>query len=409
MNESSKGGLFLVSIIIITTYNLAIFLGYHPAILFDVIIEELSLTEVAAGWIVTSTLLCMGTFGWVSSGLLKKLGLKKSWAIALVLCAIGCFSGYFIGDSFTILLIGRVILGIGIALIFTVVGAVIITFYDEKGQEKMNTAVGVCQFLGFFMAALLSVPLLEMVGGSFQKSIGAGGYFALAGAILWMIFGKDGEYVDELGDDAGNVLVSVWKSNQIKLIVISYLLSMISYMGITSFLAYYFNSDFGLDLATAANNSAVMPIAAIVGALLGGVLMTVTGRRISILIISYVFMFIGVLFFLGKTPTLGIIGSGIAGFGSGAVMPPYFMLIMEQKGMDQIKVAAAMALFYAGGFIIPSFAPILVGVIAEISGSFGISFVLTGILVFMALLLCFKINETGSHAKEQGNAAQTVV
>ena len=229
MNEKSKGSLFMTSILVILSYNLVIYIAYHPVILFDVVIEKMAITEAVAGWIMTVVLLCMGTFGFISSGLLRKLGIKKSWSVALALSGIGAFIGYAVGDSMAMMILSRVVFGSGIGIIFVVVGSIILTFYDEKGQEKMNTTVGLSQFLGFMLAALLAVPVLEAVGGSFQKSIGVGGFAVVAVLVLWVIFGKDGEIIDELGDDAANVFLEVWKNNQIKLIVISYLLSMIPY------------------------------------------------------------------------------------------------------------------------------------------------------------------------------------
>lgn len=376
------------TILVIVVYLYGVFSVYEPAIILGYIIKGLGITEAIAGWLVSIVLICMGSFGMISGNLLKKIGIKKSFFLGIVILMLGHFFNYAV-TGLTLFVISRIIIGIGIALIITVSSSIVLAFYSEKGREKMNTIFGMIHLMGYFVAALVMVPILNAVGGMYQSALGVTGFAGLILAIGWMIFGKDGEIVDEVSDaeeTESNIFKTVWKYPAIKIICFTYLITTIPYMQVTTFLPYYLNNDFSLDLGTAANLATIMPVAGIVGGLLGGVVMSISGRRKAVVVLTIVLQLIGMGLMVIPTVIWAVIGASLLALGSAGMMPALFTIPMELKGMTPARVAVAMALFYAFGLILSAFGPLIGGYIAEVA-SFRSSFIATGGL----LIICFPI------------------
>ena len=154
------------------------------------------------------------------------------------------------------------------------------------------------------------------------------------------------------------------------------------------------------------------PGVGVVGAFLGGALMSMIGKRKPPMAYGQLLKFLGlVLVVFGANISLPLVVVGLAcyGLGDGLWMPAVYMLGMELDDMNPTRVGAAFALFiscgYAAGFISPVLGGWLTDFLAPLSGApnaslghvFGLKwslfiFAFANLISFVSVLL---LDETG--------------
>ena len=111
----------------------------------------------------------------------------------------------------------------------------------------------------------------------------------------------------------------------------------------------------GMDPAVANLCAALaFPLVGLVGSVMGGVIMSKTGRRKPILIIGQILKFAGVCTLVSTVSfsvPLAMAGTAIYGIGNGMWMPVLFTMSMELEGMTPSRSGAAFALFNACAFL----------------------------------------------------------
>ena len=112
------------------------------------------------------------------------------------------------------------------------------------------------------------------------------------------------------------------------------------------------------------------PLIGLVGSILGGAVMSKTGRRKPILIVGQILKFVGVTVLISTVSfsvPLALVGTAIYGIGNGMWMPVLYTMCMELKDMTPSRSGAAFALFNATAFLSGFVSPTIGGWLTTIS------------------------------------------
>ena len=115
----------------------------------------------------------------------SQLGLKKLYLLSLIFGIAGSVILAISGISYWLVLLGRVIAGIGYGLAVPFIGAAIMRWYEPLSREKMDTLNGLFPFLGTLICFFLAIPLSSLFGDSWEMSLAFWGIPEAAALILW--------------------------------------------------------------------------------------------------------------------------------------------------------------------------------------------------------------------------------
>lgn len=151
----------------------------------DVLMATFNIGETDAGWL-TSVFTIMGLITAIpASMLMRKLGVKRVGVIALACAAVGSAIGALAPD-FTILLLSRVVEGVGVGMI-AVVGPAVISMWFPA--EKRGAPMGLW---GSWM--MCSQTLLFLIGGGLTQAFGWQGvwWFTFGFAVIVLFLSMEG-------------------------------------------------------------------------------------------------------------------------------------------------------------------------------------------------------------------------
>ena len=158
-----------------------------------------------------------------------------------------------------------------------------------------------------------------------------------------------------------------------------YMITFGGFVGLASFLAIFFHDQYGLSRVMAGNLTALCVFAGSFLRPIGGLLADRLGGIKSLLVLYWVVA--SLIFFVGQLPPLELatpsllLAMGMLGMGNGAVFQLVPQRFQEEIGVATGVVGAAGGL---GGFFLPS----LLGLLKDLTGSYGTGFVIFSLAAF---------------------------
>ena len=105
------------------------------------ILREFNITNAEAGWLMSAVLIPGLLLGVFVSNLIRRLGAKMTILLSLTLVILGTLSSSA-ANSYAVLLLGRLILGLGGAIILPTTPSIISQWFDKEELGKaMVTAI----------------------------------------------------------------------------------------------------------------------------------------------------------------------------------------------------------------------------------------------------------------------------
>src|SRR6266478_2749574 len=177
--EELSGSRWMVLTIILLVQLQLTLVMFAPAAVASPIISNFQLTLTEFGLIMSALNLAIAIFQALGSVLVDRAGPKLGLFFGLALVGIG--ATILLGvHSLRFLLFGRVLQGIGIAIIYPVLGALIMTWFPKREQPYINTIFAAVTFLGIGAGMLVTVGLFRRFGGSWRHALGSYGFSLLA-------------------------------------------------------------------------------------------------------------------------------------------------------------------------------------------------------------------------------------
>src|SRR6267143_2325874 len=192
--EKLSGSRWMVlTIIVLVQFQLQL-VTFAPAAVASPIISNLQLTRTEFGLIMSALNITIAICQAMGSVLVDRAGLKLGLFSGLALVGIG--ATILLGvHSLRFLIFGRVLQGTGIAIIYPVLGALIMTWFSKREQPYINTIFAAVTFLGIGAGMLVTAGLFRWFSGSWRHAIGSYGFSLLATALVWLVIGRNSQEV----------------------------------------------------------------------------------------------------------------------------------------------------------------------------------------------------------------------
>src|SRR5882724_10165654 len=187
--EPSGARWMVLAVIVLVQLQLTLVM-FAPAAVASPLISNLQLTRTEFGLIMSALNITIAICQALGSVLVDRAGLKLGLFSGLALVGIG--ATILLGvPSLRFLIFGRVLQGTGIAIIYPVLGALIMTWFSKREQPYINTIFAAVTFLGIGAGMLVTDGLFRWFNRSWRLALGTYGFSILATALIWLVIGRN--------------------------------------------------------------------------------------------------------------------------------------------------------------------------------------------------------------------------
>jgi CP family cyanate transporter-like MFS transporter len=333
--------------------------------LLPAIRADLGVAHAAAGLLGAIPVLCMGLLAPAGPRLVARLGTRAALALSLTgICVFGLLRSVA-PDAATIVLATTAIgVSVGCA------GAIpaIVVKLRAPGRPVLGTgsyAGGIVA--GSTLAAALAVPLAGP-DGDWRFALAAISLASIVPIVVWLALARPDRPDERAGSTAPRL---PWRSPTAWLIVLLFALQSMLYYGLVSWLPNTY-VERGWDEASAGGLLALMNGVGLITTLSVPLVADRVGTRRSQLLVSALAAVVGLLGVL-LAPDAAVLWSVVLGLSLGAVFPLVLTLPIDVADRPA-DVGAVAALMLLGGYVLSSTAPVVLGAIRDVSGSFVATF-----------------------------------
>lgn len=375
----------------------AISINLRPAItsigpMLETIREQLSLSNAQVSLLTSVPVICMGIFASLAPVLNRKLGLKLTMYIMLILIGVTTGLRGFV-TGFPVLISTAFIIGISIAVIGPLLSAMIKQYFPDRA----GSVIGVYSFgmgVGSAASAGLTAVFFEATGSyTFALSIWA--VLVLMGLISWYFMMKGNIEVRQQ-DPApikkqGKKANSPWKSRKGWLFLLFFALQSSLFFSIITWLAPI-ASSYGMTLLQAGTLLSVMTTVQIfLNLLLPLAMEKFPARKFWILLMLISGMIATGLFWTGVHPLMWI-GAFVMGIPLGGLFPVALLLPLDETDTPD-DANAWTAMMQTGGFIIGGLLPLVIALVYDWTADHQYTFMIMMTLYLMMIVLTFMIGD----------------
>ncbi len=345
---------------------------------------DYEINSVSAGLLVSLPLLLAAAFGIPGGMLVGRIGVKRTQLIGWVGVAVLALS--FLAPNLGAMLLLRLVYGLGLAMMITSTGPLLMAWFSRKEVLVMNSVNTVAVSLGIAAGVASAAPLAEIT--DWKTAMSVFGAVGAVGAAAWLVVGRDGPLEGERPEPISlRQTVSVLRSRTVILLVLTDSGFLSQYITLTGWLPTFYNENHGLSLSTAGFVTGMLPFVGMFAVLAGGVApLRVESHRA-------IFLASGCAAVLGGLGTYlmpGLAGFYVAaaalGFGSWFYVPTLLTLPLRLADITPQGLAVIHGLLITCSGIAMFAAPILVGGIRDATGSFLPGFLICTAASFAALL-----------------------
>ena len=393
--------------------GLVAFLGFSGSLtLFAVgpitplIIDAYGINHSTAGLLTSLVALVHVAFAIPVSTLVGRVGLKKLIAFGSMASSAPLLS-LMAADSFPLLLALRAVYGLASVFLFPAMGPLIMQWFRPKELPLVNGIFLVAFSLGITTSTFIVVPLSEAIG--WEAALSAFGGVSLLAAVSWLALGRVQDGVREI--ETRSVAARVWgvvRSRTTLLVVVAdagpFALLAVS----LAWLPTFYSEVHEISLSKAGALMGLLSLAGVVSLVLASLLASRVHRRRPFLIVPGILVgFAGFGAFLLADSVAVYIAVVALGFACWFYQPVLMTIPMELYPTDPNRVSVIFAMLLTiGGGIVTFVAPLTVGAIADVTGSFLPGLALFAILAWSLGIVGFLLPETGTARAEQSLSAR---
>jgi CP family cyanate transporter-like MFS transporter len=345
----------LAGAIVFTALNLRTAVASVPPLL-DELRADVPLSATAAGALTTLPVICMATGASVAPRAARRIGTEA----AVVALALTMVAGILLRliPGIVALFAGTTLAGLGIALGNVLVPSLIKRDFPERQVGPMTGGYTMAISASGAIAAALTVPAEEAIGGGWRPALAVWAIPAVVAAVIWLP-----EIPRATPVDRAAPLPSLWRNRLAWQVT--------AFMGLQSLLFYSCLSwlpaimrEEGIDRGAAGALLSLMLLTAIPSCLL----MPVAASRardqraaIAVTLAVYAAGLAGLLLAPGAVPALW---ATLLGFAQGALLALVF-LMFGLRASDQEHAAQLSAMAQTVGYALAAAGPLLLGALRE--------------------------------------------
>jgi len=367
--------------------------------------KEYGIGRGTAGWFAAAAPLTIAILAIPLGIATARFSLKKSFAIGAFLQAGGLLAPFC--DTYFLLVLTRVCFAIGTAITVPVATAIAAEWFSARELPLINGITMSFVNLGNAIAYVATVPIATVF--FWQAPMVAYGAFTVTAATAWLFFGRDKQKAPTLktssttpATENGQGVTIMQALTQRSTILLSLAVmgawSLGNAMG--SWLPSYYNEVFNMPLEKASSITAVITAFGTGACILGGIIPMRVGRRKPFLIIPGIFMGVSAISaVLFNNPALIIISVASFGIFSYLQTPTLFTIPMELPNVSPRMGVLVISAMQSGGNIGNVIGPLVVGYLADTTGSYLPGFIICAVFSLGLLAAGLLLPETGYKAK----------
>ncbi len=333
------------------------------------VMESFGIGNGQASLLTSVVFLAQGILTVPASFLMGRVSLKILISIAGLLGSAPVLSILFT-DHFTFLILLRISYGLGFAILFSTMGPLFIQWCNPR---ELTLANGICILsasIGIATAGFISVPLSEEIG--WRITLSFFGASSLVASIIWLIYGKENPSSTEASTP--NNLKNIWsilRSRTTLLIASCDAGPAALIAAIMAWLPTYYYTAHEIPLSTGGSSLGLIALTGLICVVIVSIISLRSPKKRPFLILPGIivgFAGLGTVFFPESIIIYGFIIA--LGFCCWSYLPVLVSYPMELYSDDPNRVAVILANLMAIGGFIGFASPLIVGVLADITGSF---------------------------------------
>ena len=339
------------------------------------------------------------------SMLIGRVPLKRLITLAMILSAAPALS--FLADDFSLLLALRIVYGIGSAVLWPATGPLLMRWFPPRERPLINGANLAVASLAIALSTFTAAPLAGVVG--WKAVLSLFGAVSLAGAGLWVFWGRVPEQIDRAGNRRSlKDALGMLRSRTTLLIAMADAGPFAQYVALTAWLPTFYFEVHGMSLGKGGAAVGLLSLTGVFAMLLAGmVALRVRSRRPFLIVPGIVVGFAGFgTFLLGGTvvlyPALVLLG-----FCSWFYLPLLLTIPMEMPGVEPEDVSLVWAAIMTLGGGLSFLSPLVVGALTDALGTYIPGFSIFAVLAWSLVISGILLPETGrsrSGRSTQGSA-----
>ncbi|MCH8351827.1 MAG: MFS transporter [Chloroflexi bacterium] len=348
------------------------------------IIQDYDINLTTAGLLVALVPLVAAGFGLPGGIVTVKLGLRRAFIVAWFLMGLAALSA--VAPNYLTLMALRLAYGLGIALVFTASGPLLLQWFRPREVLIMNGLNTAALSLGIALSVSTAAPLAGLVG--WQFALGIYGSSGVIGAVAWLLAGKaPGETTHALTTISFSDVRAIISNKAILLLLAADAGVLIQYTALSAWLPTFYAEVRAMSPARAGFVAGLLPTVGVFAVLLGGFLPLRFGSARAFLIAPGLLVVVGGVGAFGLSNTAAVYASIIlVGIGSWLYVPTLLSMTMDLVGRDPKGVALVWgSLITVSGFGM-FLSPIVVGFIRDLTGSFLPGFYICAVAALSLLL-----------------------
>lgn len=377
---------------------LIVFLSFSAGLIFlntspitPYIMEEFNISRGAAGLLTGGILFTNALFCIPCSLLVGRMPINKLILIFSFGASIPIFSAW--APNLISLLFLRMCFGICMSGFFPAISPVVMSWFPKNELPLINGFNISALSAGIAVSFLFAEPLSETFGWEMTLTIFS--CISLIGAILWLLFARQAVIVKTQVLTFRGIR-RVFRSKVTLLLATADSGPVIQYVALSAWLPTYYYERYGINLSQANEYAAILPICGCIMVVVAGFLALKFTKRKPFMFISGIMLgitgFATVVF--AESPLLVVILI-LYGTSSWLYTPFHATIPQEIEGTSPEKAAAIIACVFAIGGFLSFAAPILIGYMADFSGTYIYGFAIVAILSWSLFLSTFFLPETG--------------
>lgn len=360
--------------------------------LLPIAIDDYGISRAQAGMLISLPMLVGALLGIPGGMLAARIGLKRAYMLSWASMSLLALSA--ITPSFAVMLLLRLFYGVGLALMVSASGPLVMQWFRRREILIINALNTALLSLGVAISVAGAVPLAEWLDWKTALTIFSG--VGVIGAMLWPLApnappsalgdapSAAGNAPSAAGNDRGSGIsvrevVAVLRGRPVALLVAADAGIFVQYTALTGWLPTFYNEARGISPSEAGLLTSILPFVGIFAVIAGGALPMRFSYR-SILLLSGVMAIAGGLGSFLFAPAPAIYLSVVAlGIGSWLYVPTLLTVPIRLAGATPERVAVIWGSFMTFSGIGMFIAPIMVGALRDATDAF-----LTGFLICAA-------------------------
>ena len=342
------------------------------------ILGEFNVTNSEAGWLMSAVLIPGLLLGVFVSNLIRRLGTKKTILLSLALVILGTLTSSA-ANTYAIMLLGRLILGLGGAIILPAAPSIIPQWFEK---EELGKAMGIFA-VNMPLATIFALPLAGTLslGAGWRYAFYLSSIIALAVTLVFAALFKEKPITYNEDNNIRKALgnVEIWK---VALIWLLFQASMLSFVTWAPALLERFQ---GMQKVEASFTTSILSWVSLIVVPIYGALSDRLGKRKLFFTVGFVLMTIMLIIIsLNSGPTIILTFLALGAVSS--MIPPIIQTMpSEVLGPDMASVGFGVLTIL--GNIGPILAPPLIGYILDSTNSYFYSVAILAVLTLLGAVL----------------------